>query len=147
MPSRKTTPPGAGNRWSPGQKAKTWSGRTETHVGSIFARVTTRYNNMHDAMDDIMLESIQVGSPITGAPGQPVDEFVLLPSYHVEKMGPRTSRIVSYEPYSWGIENAVGPHGPIKLRSSVGGFHSIKRTVAANDRVAAAALRRLNGGS
>lgn len=145
MAQTRKAPPGLGNRWRPTQTAKAFDGRTTTNVGGIFVRITTRYNAMADATDDIALESIQVGSRITGAPGQPVDKFQLLPSYHIERLGVRTSRIVSYLPYAWGIEHGVGPHGPIKLRSSVGGFHSIKRTIAAMDRVAAAALRRING--
>lgn len=134
------TPRGRGNRWT-----KTQLGKAGSHANFInrvpetFARITSRYNVMHSALEELTLESVQVGSAITSAPGQPVDQFVLLPSYHIERLGVRVGRIVSYMPYAWGIENGVGPYGPIQLRSNVGGFHSIAITVSAIDRLARAA--------
>jgi len=130
-----------GNSWRPSQKGKAKTGYFVEHVGEVHAKITSRYNRMHENLQDLSLESIQNGSAITGAKGQPVDEFQLLPSYHIERLGDRTSRIISYLPYAWGIEIGIGPHGPITLRSSVGGFHSIKITVSAIDKLARVALQ------
>lgn len=90
-------------------------------------------------------ESITVGSPITGAPGQPVDTGNLLASWQATFPDDVTGRVATNVVYAPGIEDGVGPHGPITQRSRVGGFHSVKLTVASWDRVQAEALRRAKG--
>lgn len=87
------------------------------------------------------LVSIQSGSPVTGAPGQPVGQYgpgynqgsvggTLKASWQLEFDSPTSARISTNIVYARGIEDGVGPHGPITLRSTVGGFHSVKLTVA-----------------
>ena len=75
-------------------------------------------------------QSVVTGSPVTGAPGQPVDTGALRASWvlrfesdHVAM----TSTPIVYAPI---IEDGRGPHGPLTLRSTVGGFHSVQLTRA-----------------
>lgn len=84
------------------------------------------------------LRSIQEGSPLTGAPGQPVDTGHLRASWQLLFEGPTVALIQTNVVYAPGIEDAVGPHGPIQLRSQVGGFHSVKMTRAGFQRIVAA---------
>lgn len=87
-------------------------------------------------------QSVQFGSEISAAPGQPVDEGALRASIQLQldATTPRAS-VGSNLEYAPGIERGVGPHGPLTLRSAVGGFHSCALTVAATDRLLAVAVR------
>lgn len=90
--------------------------------------------------------SITYGSPVTGAPGQPVDKEKLRPSYKIRSNQSRVARIVSDSPYAEIIEdNRRGA----TLRSKVGGFHSIKLTRIGWRRIVAYELKKLKmtGGS
>ena len=73
-------------------------------------------------------KSITIGSAITGAPGQPVDTGQLRGSWVPRFLGPWQWRDTTNTVYAPGIEDGIGPHGQITLRSSVGGFHSVKMT-------------------
>lgn len=86
-------------------------------------------------------ESIVEGSPITGSPGQPVGQYgpgynegsvggTLKDSWTEEFLSPTKARIVTNVVYAEGIEDGVGPHGPIQIRSTVGGTGSVAKTVA-----------------
>jgi hypothetical protein len=85
-------------------------------------------------------ESIKLGSPITGAPGQPVDTGALRNSWQVEFITPFEAKISSVLLYAQSIEDGIGQHGPLTLRSVVGGFHSVKLTIAGFDQIVAHAL-------
>lgn len=80
-------------------------------------------------------DSIVIGSPVTGAPGQPVDTGALRASWQLRFLSPVESEISTNLAYAPAIEDGVGPHGPLTLRSSVGGFHSVKATVAGFGRI------------
>ena len=85
-----------------------------------------RTTMLHDACIGHVYASITVGSSITGAPGQPVKSGDLLKSWKVAPGGRRaTTRIYSDSPYADIIED--NKRGAV-LRSSVGGFHSVKMT-------------------
>ncbi len=73
--------------------------------------------------------SIVEGSEVTGASGQPVKFGTLRASYQVTKESRTRASITTNLPYAEGIELGEGPHGPLTLRSPVGGFHSIEKTV------------------
>lgn len=92
-------------------------------------------------------ESITVGSARTGSPGQPVDTGTLINSWQnvpdLDGMGATIGTNVVYAP---AIEDGIGPHGPLTLRSSVGGFHSVKLTVTNADALQADVVRALGGG-
>jgi hypothetical protein len=88
---------------------------------------------------ELSYESIVNGSTITGAPGQPVDTGALRASWQ-QIFDTRTrARIITKQAYAVPMEEGIGPHGMISLRSKVGGFHSVKMTVLNFDRVVAAA--------
>jgi hypothetical protein len=78
--------------------------------------------------------SIVEGSPVTGAPGQPVDTGALRNSWQ-DVVAPDFSEatIGTNVVYAPPIEDGVGRFGPLTLRSKVGGFHSVKLTVANAD--------------
>lgn len=76
-----------------------------------------------------MHDSIVNGSSVTGAPGQPVDTGNLKASWQLESVSPESARITTNVAYARVIEDGVGRHGPLTLRSTVGGFHSVEKTV------------------
>jgi hypothetical protein len=86
-------------------------------------------------------ESIVEGSPITGAPGQPVRTGNLKASWQTSFESPLSARISTNVEYALPIEEGVGRFGPLTLRSAVGGFGSVKLTVANFDRVVEQAKR------
>ena len=87
-------------------------------------------------------ESILVGSPVSGSEGTPVDTGVLRDSIHIEFTSPYTARISTNVAYAPAIEEGIGKHGALTLRSSVGGWHAWKRTIAAWDRFVSRARER-----
>jgi hypothetical protein len=90
--------------------------------------------------------SIVFGSEITGAPGQPVQTGNLRDSWIPEFVSPtewHTSTDVEYAP---PIEDGVGEFGPLTLRSTTGGFHSVAATRANFDRIVAYVTPRVQGG-
>jgi hypothetical protein len=72
--------------------------------------------------------SVQEGSEITSAPGQPVQFGNLKGSWIPEFTGRWTWQTMTNAEYARGIEDGMGPNGPLTLRSPVGGFHSVKLT-------------------
>lgn len=82
-------------------------------------------------------ESVVLGSPITGAPGQPVDSANLRDSWTEEFRDATHARVITNVAYAVPIEEGVGPHGPLTLRSEVGGFGSVAKTVAGFPRLVA----------
>lgn len=100
--------------------------------------------------------SIQTGSELTGAPGQPVGQYG--PGYHPGEVGGTlrdswelgfpdadTATISTNIVYAEGIEDLIGPHGPITIRSSVGGGHSVALTVAGLPNIVESEKRRIFG--
>jgi hypothetical protein len=81
-------------------------------------------------------QSIQVGSPVTGAPGQPLDLGTLRNSWMLEFDGDTASIGTNVE-YAEAVEDAVGPYGPrvYGAKNNIGGSHSVKMTVAGAQRI------------
>lgn len=75
-------------------------------------------------------DSVVEGSPVTGAPGQPVDIGNLKASWQLTFPSATLARVTTNVPYAPPIEDGVGPYGPMTLRSEVGGWHSVKLTRA-----------------
>ena len=102
-----------------------------------FRKMVTEWEDLTLARFDLLIDrvgnhcyrSITVGSPLTGAPGQPVKSSALLKSWRrLSQEDRRRVLIVSNLIYAPIIEdNWRGA----RLRSSVGGFHSVKMTKAA----------------
>jgi hypothetical protein len=86
--------------------------------------------------------SVKEGSVTTGAPGQPVDTGNLRDSWILAFEGDHAEVRTNVE-YAPAIEDGVGPHGPLTLRSAVGGFFSVRLTVAGADLLQAEAVREL----
>ena len=91
-------------------------------------------------------DSITVGSPVTGAPGQPVDTGNLLGSWQLTFPGEWVGEVATNVEYAPAIEEGVGPHGPMTLRSAVGGFHSVALTRSNFDRLVGDVVRTTIGG-
>lgn len=87
--------------------------------------------------------SIQTGSPLTGALGQPVQTGNLRDSYQLVFPLPTLAVIESDLPYALVIESGVGRFGPITIRSSVGGIGSIRATRQNFDRIVEAARKQV----
>lgn len=94
------------------------------------SKVDVRTKAIHDGVCDLAFSSIVEGSPVTGAPGQPVDTGNLKSSWQNKIEGPLEREIVTNVVYAPYIEDGFG-RGPLTLRSQVGGFHSVKLTRAA----------------
>jgi hypothetical protein len=124
-------------------------------------KVDARTKAVYLAVAAKVHESITVGSPTTGAPGQPVDTGFLRASWTLTQ-GPTVSEIatnVAYAPViehnlraaynSSGVQNdRRNPNGTARraVKSTVGGAHSVRLTVAAADRLQSEALRELGLG-
>lgn len=92
-------------------------------------------------------ESITVGSALTGAPGQPVGQYG--PGYHEGDVGGElrsswqvrfpslgVAEVVTNNPYAVPNEDGVTEDGrPYVQRSTVGGRHSVKLTVAGMQKI------------
>ena len=88
--------------------------------------------------------SVQSGSELTGAPGQPVDTGHLRASWQLE-WDIDAAYITTNAKYARGIEDGVGPHGPLTLQSKVGGFHSRALTIAGWSRIVGYVTRQVRG--
>lgn len=95
----------------------------------VVIKVRTRSRALLDGCALAAHTEYKVGGPITGAPGQPVDKGALRNSIQLEKISDDAWQSSTTLPYATAIEDGVGPHGPLTLRSSVGGFHSRKLVV------------------
>lgn len=99
---------------------ETWLQKTEQRERDLFVNTASAIKF-----------SITDGSPVTGAPGQPVDTGALKNSWILEFVTPWVAMISTNIGYAPGIENGLGSLGqPIQLRSAVGGFHSVALTRA-----------------
>lgn len=117
-------------------------------MGSFSDQVRDFTRQYEERMQDFHLvraietqRSVQEGSEITGAPGQPVDENNLRPSWILEHLAALRSQTSTGVEYARPIEDGVGPHGPLTLRSQVGGFHSVALTIAGNQKIVDHAMR------
>ena len=90
-------------------------------------------------------DSIVEGSALTGAPGQPVKTGNLKGSWQTEFESKDIAVISTNVEYAEAIEDGVGRFGPLTLRSAVGGWHSVKQTIANHDRIVEAAVAEITG--
>lgn len=105
----------------------------------LHARERALFTNVVSAVED----SIKRGSPVTGAPGQPVDTGNLLGSWTTQFEGPRRALISTNTSYAPSIEdNERGA----TLRSEVGGFHSVALTRAGFEALVEAEAQKLGDG-
>lgn len=108
--------------------------------------VLNRINDVHVGSAVAVQDSIRAGSPLTGAPGQPVGQYgpgynegsvggMLLGSWQLQFLGPLDTLVSTNLVYAPVIEEMVGRYGPIRIRSSVGGGHSVALTRAGWQRI------------
>ena len=86
--------------------------------------------------------SIVDGSAVTGAPGQPVDTGALKASWILEFDSATEAHVSTNIEYAPILEDNVRG---ATLRSAVGGFHSVKMTVAGFERIVDAEVRKVAG--
>lgn len=101
-------------------------------------------------------ESIVNGSAVTGAPGQPVDTGNLRDSWQLtfeSKQSALVSTNIAYAPViEDNLRSSFNPRGEQperepgrkSIKSIVGGFHSVKLTVGAFDRIVESKLAELS---
>jgi len=98
-------------------------------MAKFAAKVVDRQRRIFVNVVSDVRESITDGSAITGAPGQPVDTGYLKGSWQESFPETWVGVVETNAAYAPAIEEGQGPHGPLTLRSQVGGFHSVKKTV------------------
>lgn len=114
-------------------------------------RVHARTQDAFVAIAQATKDSIVQGSPVTGAPGQPVDTGALKASWILAFPNPMEATITTGLVYAPFIEDGIAPlqgkgnvtgttQRRLTLRSAVGGFHSVKQTVANFDRLVAVTM-------
>jgi len=120
---------------------KRFTTKVETNTRDVFVSMATMVHG-----------SIKDGSSITGAPGQPVDTEHLKGSWILRlfKAHAVVQTNVLYAPFieegmilarSGQVTGQTGQR--LTLRSKVGGFHSVKLTMAGANRLLAVAVREL----
>jgi hypothetical protein len=110
-------------------------------------KVDKRAKALHDGVSDLAFSSIVEGSPVTGAPGQPVDTGNLKGSWQNIIEGPLTRFIVTNVIYAPIIEDGTRGGRTLTLRSRVGGWHSVKLTRAAWARMVEFVTQRITQGT
>lgn len=120
------------------EQLKAWQGKTERRVLDVFFFATSRIHT-----------SIVLGDPLTGAPGQPVARVMggnlrasWIKRYPTKTTFECTTNVV-YAPF---IEAGANSRGAFTLRSKVGGFHSVKLTRNAWDKIVAAEITNVTRG-
>lgn len=108
-------------------------------------KVRQRLLDVHVQSYLLALESVTEGSAITSAPGQPVDTANLKGSWPANShiVGPMDALVITNVDYAPAVEEGIGPHGPMTLRSPVGGFHSVAITRANWQRIVNTATARV----
>lgn len=100
----------------------------EAQVRKFILKVNTIIREVGEGARDEVFRSIVEGSPITGAPGQPVDTGYLRASWSITKLEPLLWEISTRTIYAPGIEDGSRAGRAMVLRSQEGGFHSVKVT-------------------
>ena len=106
------------------QDVKAWAAKVERNLALIFTQTAIGVHT-----------SVVEGSPVTKAPGQPVDTGNLRSSWVLTFPEPNVAEVSTNVEYAPNIEEGIGPHGPMTLQSQVGGFGSVKLTRTNFDRL------------
>jgi hypothetical protein len=124
-------------------------------MNAIVTRVMAETQLVFVAVAQHAHRSIQEGSEVTGAPGQPVATGNLRSSWQLSFPSPDRALISTNVVYAPIIESGIRPIGSgrgnatgrtglrITLRSPVGGFHSVQITLDGIQRIVAHESKRL----
>ena len=107
--------------------------RFSDQLDAVMETLRQRQRDVFLGTAEALQQSMVEGSAVTGSPGQPVDTSALKGSWQETFPGEWQWQTTTNVVYAPGIEEGEGPHGPMTLRSEVGGFHSRKLTVAGFD--------------
>jgi hypothetical protein len=111
-------------------------------MDAFIAKVRARGDGLFINTASHVHTSVVSGSPVTGAPGQPVDTGNLRTSWQLVFNGTSAEVSTNVE-YAQIIEdNERGA----QLRSAVGGFHSVKMTRAGWDAIVIHEAKKLGAG-
>lgn len=102
----------------------------ESDLSRFIGKMRDRQKRIHNRVAELAFRSIVVGSPITGAPGQPVRTGNLKNSWQKVLIKPFDTAIITHVPYAPNMEDHTG-----NFHSEVGGAHSVKMTRAGFDRL------------
>jgi hypothetical protein len=105
---------------------------------SIGEKARRHYNAVFQRLPDLALNSIRDGSPLTGAPGQPVGRGELRDSWTRSDIAPGEVLLSTRLPYARQEEDGISyAHGgePIQQHAGSGGPHSVKLTAAGMQRL------------
>lgn len=127
----------------------------EDQVRAFAVKVEQRNATLFPNIVSAVQDSIVNGSPLTGAPGQPVGQYG--PGYHQGKVGgdlktswqtvresPEVAVVGTNSQHA--VQNEYGisaTGGPYIQRSTVGGRHSVALTVAGFDKLVAAEVAKV----
>lgn len=117
------------------------------------AELRTRSRDQFFGTANEVARSVIEGSELTGAPGQPVDtgheKAGWIPAY----TSPTRFEMTNKVEYAEAIEDGVGPHGPVAYgntgkpgASTVGGSHSVKKTIDGFQAIADHVAQKIAGG-
>jgi hypothetical protein len=115
---------------------------TRERMGPVIMRLRTTSKALFVGTTTEVQRSIVEGSEITGAPGQPVDTGALKASWIPEFVSESEWQTTTNLDYAPIIEDNLRG---ATLRSPVGGFHSVKRTVAGFPRIVEHVAREVGG--
>jgi hypothetical protein len=108
-----------------------FAAQAEADAKALSAQLEANADAWERGVTDLAFNSIVEGSAITGAPGSPVQSGILKGDWQRRWTGRDEVEIVNSKVYAQGIEDQISPHGKtLVLRSEVGGFHSVKLTIA-----------------
>lgn len=102
-----------------------------TQLGQFSAQLMERQRALFANVASAAKFSITDGSPLTGAPGQPVDTGALKASWQLDFPSPSRAEITTNLVYAPPNEDGITADGrPYNQRSPVGGRHSVRLTAA-----------------
>lgn len=118
-------------------------GPFERSLAGFGSEVTQNVMDIATVSALLVKQGVVEGLVLVGSPGQPVDTGALRLSWLLENIGILRWRLTSGLAYATAIEDGVGPSGPIRLKSPVGGFHSVELVVLGWDRIVEHAQRQV----
>ena len=117
-------------------------GNFADQVNGFTIRLEARHRRIFIGITAAVFLSIVFGSEITGAAGQPVDTGNLRASWIGEFLSFYAWQITTNVSYAQTIEDNLRG---ATLRSAVGGFHSVKKTVAGFPRIVESEVAKASG--